>query len=85
MATTPSAKKNIRKTVRQTARNRAVKSRLKTLRKGVMQASSSGDAEATRQAAILFVSAVDKAAKSKVIHRNAARRMKSACAKYIFI
>ncbi len=85
MANTPSAKKNIRKTARQTARNRAIKSRLKTLRKGVSQAASSGDADAARQAAIHFVSAVDKAAKTKVIHQNAARRMKSACAKYIFI
>ncbi len=85
MANTPSAKKNIRKTVRQTTRNRAVKTRLKTLRKSVRQASSSGDAEAARQAAIHFVSAVDKAAKTKVIHRNAARRMKSAYAKYIYI
>lgn len=85
MANTPSAKKNIRKTARQTIRNRAIKSRLKTLRKSVNQAVAAGDAQAARQAAINFVSAVDKAAKTKVIHRNAARRMKSAYAKYIFI
>ncbi len=85
MANTLSAKKNIRKTVRQTIRNRTVKSRLKTLRRRVVQAASSGDAEAAKQAAINFVSAVDKAAKTKVIHRNAARRMKSAFAKHIFI
>ena len=84
MANTHSAKKNIRKTARQTIRNRVIKSRLKSLRKNVNQAATSGDAQAARQAAINLVSAVDKAAKTKVIHRNAAKRMKSAYAKHIF-
>ena len=37
-----------------------------------------------KAAAIAFVSALDKAAKTKIIHVNAARRLKSSCAKYIF-
>ena len=85
MANSPSAIKNIRKTARQTARNRAVKSRLKTLHKDVTKAAASGEGEAAKKAAVRFVSAVDKAAKTKIIHKNAARRMKSAYSKYIYV
>lgn len=84
MANTKSALKNIRKTATQTARNTRIKSRLKTLKKKVAAAVESGDKDAAKAAAIEFVSALDKAAKSKVIHSNAARRLKSSCAKYIF-
>lgn len=84
MANTKSAIKNIRKTAGQTARNLRIKSRLKTLNKKVAVAAESGDEEATKLAAIAFVSALDKAAKTKIIHQNAARRLKSSCAKYIF-
>ena len=84
MANTKSALKNIRKTATQTARNTRIKSRLKTLKKKVADAAESGDKEAAKAAAIEFVSALDKAAKTKVIHHNAARRLKSNCAKYIF-
>lgn len=84
MANTKSAIKNIRKSVTQTARNQRIKSRLKTLKKKVTSAAEAGDQEAAKAAAIKFVSALDKAAKSKVIHGNAARRHKASCAKFIF-
>ncbi|MCB1120725.1 MAG: 30S ribosomal protein S20 [Verrucomicrobiae bacterium] len=84
MANTKSAIKNIRKSSTQTARNLRIKSRLKTLKKKVSAAAATGDQEATKIAAINFVSAIDKAAKAKVIHENAARRHKASCAKYIF-
>jgi len=84
MANTKSAIKNIRKTANQTARNQRIKTRLKTLKKDVSAAAASGDKDAVKSAAISFVSALDKAAKTKIIHQNAARRLKSSCAKYIF-
>jgi small subunit ribosomal protein S20 len=84
MANTKSAIKNIRKTATQTARNQRIKTRLKTLNKKVAAAAASGDKDAAKTAAIAFVSVLDKAAKSKIIHQNAASRLKSSCAKYIF-
>jgi small subunit ribosomal protein S20 len=84
MANTKSAIKNIRKTATQSARNARIKTRLKTLKKKVEVAAESDDKEAAKAAAIAFISALDKAAKTKIIHHNAARRLKSACAKYIF-
>jgi small subunit ribosomal protein S20 len=84
MANTKSAIKNNRKTATQTVRNQRIKTRLKTLKKKVLTAAASEDKDATKAAAIEFVSALDKAAKSQIIHVNAARRLKSSCAKYIF-
>lgn len=84
MANTKSAIKNIRKTAGQTERNRRIKTRLKTLNKKVQEAVQSGDKDLAKSAAIAFVSALDKAAKTKIIHANAASRLKSSCAKYIF-
>ena len=85
MANTKSAIKNIRKTETQTARNQRIKTRLKTLNKKVAIAAASDDKDAVKAAAISFVSALDKAAKSKIIHHNSARRLKASCAKYIFV
>jgi len=82
MANTKSAQKNIRKSAKRTEANRQIRSRLKTLAKGVDSASE--DPEKAKAASIEFVSALDKAAKSGVIHTNAARRRKSLVAKYIF-
>jgi small subunit ribosomal protein S20 len=84
MANTKSAIKNIRKTAGQTERNRRIKTRLKTLNKKIQAAVESGDKEMAKTEAIAFVSALDKAAKTKIIHANAARRLKSSCAKHIF-
>ena len=84
MANTKSAIKNIRKTAGQTERNRRIKTRLKTLNKKMQAAVESVDKEMAKTEAIAFVSALDKAAKTKIIHANAARRLKSSCAKHIF-
>jgi small subunit ribosomal protein S20 len=65
MANTKSAIKAARKSVRLTERNRGVKTRLKTLRKRLDS----------------LVSAMDKAVKSGVVHRNAASRAKAHAAK----
>lgn len=82
MANTKSAIKAARKTARLTARNKAVKTRLKTLHKKLDAAVASGKPEDAKSAAIAYASAMDKATKSGVVHKNAAARAKSHAAKY---
>ncbi|MEX2381010.1 MAG: 30S ribosomal protein S20 [Opitutales bacterium] len=84
MANTKSAIKNMRKAEGQTLRNRTRKSRLKTLGRKVREAAAAGNSEETKVIAQQYISALDKAAKTKVIHENVAKRHKSACSKYIF-
>ena len=80
MANTKSALKRVRQTERRTERNRAAKSKLKTLRKKVATATESGKAEEISAALSTYASAVDRAAKSSLIHKNAASRLKSKAA-----
>ena len=81
MAHTKSAKKRIRQTEVRTDRNRAVKSRIRTLRKKVLSAVTSGDKAAAATAVSELSSAVDKAAKTNLIHGNKAANIKSKAAK----
>lgn len=76
--------KAARKAVRLTTRNSGVKTRLKTLHKKLASAAEGTDAAATRAAAIAYASAMDKAVKSGVVHRNAASRAKASVAKHVF-
>jgi small subunit ribosomal protein S20 len=85
MAKTKSAIKAARKSLRNASRNQAVKTRLKTLAKAVDAAGKGSDAEKARSSAIAYSSALDKAVKSHVIHRNTASHHKSRVAKYIFV
>ena len=84
MANTKSAIKAARKATRNAARNQTIKTRLKTLAKAVQSAAKGSDAEAVRAAAISYSSALDRAVKSDVIHRNSASNHKAQVAKYIF-
>jgi small subunit ribosomal protein S20 len=84
MANTKSAIKAARKAIRNNARNQTTKTRLKTLAKAVQKAAAGTDAEATRAAAISYSSALDRAVKGNVIHRNSASNHKAQVAKYIF-
>lgn len=84
MANTKSATKAARKSLRNAARNQAVKTRLKSLAKAVQKAATGTDAEKTRATAIAYCSALDRAVKSDVIHRNSASNHKAQVAKYIF-
>ena len=70
MANTKSAAKRARQTARHSLRNRRVLTRLRTLQK----ASGSG-MNADQMRAV--ISAIDKAAKRGIIHRNAANRRKA--------
>ena len=84
MANTKSAIKAARKSLRNASRNQAVKTRLKSLAKAVLKTAAGTDAEKTRATAIAYSSALDRAVKSHVIHRNSASNHKAQIAKYIF-
>ncbi len=84
MANTKSAIKAARKSARLTTRNKATKTRLKTLHKKLIAAEKAGKLEDTKAAASAYVSAMDKATKSGVVHKNAAARAKSHVAKFVF-
>ncbi len=83
MANTKSAIKNARKTVRLTARNKITKTRLKTLRKKLMTTAEGDDAAAIQSAASAYASAMDRAVKSGIVHKNAASRAKASGAKKV--
>ena len=80
MANTKSALKAARKSLRLTERNRGVKTRLKTLRKRLDALIAAKD-PGVRDAASKYASAMDRAVKSGVVHKNAASRAKSHAAK----
>ena len=83
MANPKSATKNVRKTARRTKHNLAVTTRLKTLAKQARAAVALGDADKAKDIAREYVSAMDKAAKTGVIHANKAAHAKSAMAKVL--
>ncbi|HEV3409369.1 MAG TPA: 30S ribosomal protein S20 [Chthoniobacterales bacterium] len=73
MANTKSAAKRARQTERRTLRNRSVLSRLRRMTKRVMGGGNAPEDQSARN----LISAVDKAAKRGIIHRNAANRRKA--------
>ncbi len=82
MANTKSAIKAARKSARLQTRNQGVKTTLKTLHKKFETAAKANDAAAAKAAGIAYASAMDKATKSGVIHKNAAARAKSHVSKF---
>jgi len=72
MAKTRSAAKRARQTLRRATHNRSIKTHLRRLQKQIRSAPEPA-ADQIRVA----ISAIDKAAKSGVIHRNAASRRKA--------
>ena len=72
MANTKSAAKRARQTSKQSLRNRSVVTRLRTMQKQVGLSQSAGTDEIRA-----VISAIDKAAKRGIIHRNAANRRKA--------
>ena len=72
MANTKSAAKRSRQSLKRANQNRGVRTRLRTLQKSVRGAANPG-AEQIRG----LISALDKAAKRGIIHRNAADRRKA--------
>jgi small subunit ribosomal protein S20 len=72
MANTKSAAKRVRQTLKQSLRNRSVVTRLRTMQKQV-RSSETPNLDGIRA----VISAIDKAAKRGIIHRNAANRRKA--------
>ena len=81
MASHASALKKNRQDQRRRIRNRAHASRLRTQMKKIQEALQSGDATAVTGMMEETVSLVDRTAKHRVIHRNAASRTKSRLAR----
>ena len=77
MANTRSAAKQARASLRRGAQNKSIKSRLHTLERKFLAAVAAKQAEDANAVYRLLSSALDKAAKTKVIHRNNASRKKS--------
>jgi small subunit ribosomal protein S20 len=84
LANTKSAIKAARKAARLTTRNRGIKTTLKTLHKRFEAAVAAKDAAKAKAAGIAYVSAMDRAVKSGVVHRNAANHAKAHTAAAIF-
>ncbi len=77
MANTRSAAKAARGSARRQAHNKSIKSRLHTLESRFLSAVSDGKADEATTALQAVTSALDKAAKTNVIHPNTASRKKS--------
>ena len=75
MANTRASKREIRKSGSRAVSNRRIASRIKTLQKGVSESVEGQKLEVAEVKG--FISSIDKAAKSGVIHRNKANRLKS--------
>jgi small subunit ribosomal protein S20 len=84
VANKKASKKSAIQSQKRAAGNRVVHSRLKTLSKK-LQLLESGKGEGSVQEVVAsYVSALDKAAKRNIIHKNSANRHKSRVARYIF-
>lgn len=80
MANNPSALKRVRQTQTRTLRNKALKTRVKTLRKSIDAAVAGGDRSAIDKAVSEYTSAVDRATKNNIFHRNKAANLKQKAA-----
>jgi len=83
MANTKSAIKAARKATRAASRNRGIKTALKTLHKR-LEAAIAAKAAAAKTVGVAYVTAMDRAVKSGVVHRNAANRAKAHASASIF-
>jgi small subunit ribosomal protein S20 len=72
MANTKSAAKRARQSISRARHNRSVRVRLRTLQKRVRAAPANDPKDV-----YALISALDKAAKRRIIHRNAANRRKA--------
>jgi small subunit ribosomal protein S20 len=77
MPNTASAERRMRSSARRHLLNRSVKSRLHTLEQNYLDSLGAGPKDASATALRTVSSALDKAAKSGVIHRRTADRKKS--------
>jgi small subunit ribosomal protein S20 len=73
MANTRSASKRARQTTKRSLRNRSVLTRLRGMQKNMPAGASKPEAKDVAA----MISAIDKAAKRGIIHKNAAKRRKA--------
>ena len=66
--------KDVRRTERRTTRNRVMRDRLHDVTKKLRKALTGSDSKIVIELATQLQKALDKAAKTHVVHRNAARR-----------
>jgi small subunit ribosomal protein S20 len=83
MANTKSAIKAARQALRRQDRNKTVKSRLKTLSRKIAALTAENKTDEARVVAVEFISSLDKASKSGVVHKNAVARHKSQLSKLV--
>lgn len=83
MANHKSALKRVRQTKVRTERNRQRKTTIKKLRKETLGSVEAGDAKAASESLSKYSSAVDKAAKKGLIHKNKADNLKRKAAKAV--
>lgn len=83
MANIKSAKKRVQVAKTRNERNKAIKSAVKTAIKKVDAAVAANDKEAAAAALLNATSAIDKAAKKGVYHKNTASRKVSRLAKAV--
>lgn len=83
MANTKSALKRVRQAGRRTDRNRTLRSRVKTLRRKTVEAAEAGRREEAEANLRALFSAVDRAQKNNVFHRNRAANLKSRASKVV--
>lgn len=77
MPNTSTAKKRLRQNDKRRLRNRARRSTLRTQLRKVREAVAAGNADAAAEQFRLAVKRLDQAAAARLIHRNAASRLKS--------
>lgn len=77
MPNTKSAERRMRSSARRQQQNQSAKSRVKTLEKKYLVAVASGKREEATTAYRALSSALDRSAKTGVLHTNLARRKKS--------
>ena len=77
MPITKSAKKEMRASAKRQARNKSVRSLCKTNITKAEKLIFSGELEAAKEAVVIAISSLDKAADKGVIHQNNAARRKS--------
>ncbi len=83
MAILKSSIKDTRRIITRTARNRSIKTQLKTLRQNLNELIGNKNKTEIVEAVKNYMSALDKAVKRGIIHRNKSSRHKSECSKYL--
>jgi small subunit ribosomal protein S20 len=85
MPNTASAEKRMRQGQKRNDRNRAAKSRVKTLTRHLLETIEAGHQEESLAALARAQSALDKAAKRGILHRNTASRTKARLAHRVHV